>query len=298
MFKIIGGDGKEYGPISAETLRDWLRQGRVNGSTRVLPEDSGSWVELRSLADFQADLAAERPPVPRPATATAAPVTVAAGPDAPRSGMATTSLVLGILGFLTLGITSIFGLILGIVALVKINGSQGRLGGKGVATAGVVTSGVGLVFVPIIAILAGLLLPALGQAKGKAQQINCMNNLKQIALAVRMYSGDHKDTFPAAAKWCDDLAPYLGGTTRPFQCPAHPGARCSYAYNPRVASVDEAKVNPQTVVIFESDAGWNAAGGPEAVARRHLRGLIGVAFADGHVEMVTPERLAGLRWSP
>ena len=200
MFKIIGGDGKEYGPIPADTLRDWLRQGRVNGSTRVLPDGAAEWRELRDLPEFQAELAAERPAIPRPTAVAATPVPAAAGPSAPRSGLATSSLVLGILGFLTFGITSLIGLILGIVALVKINGSQGRLGGKGLATAGIVTSGVGLVFVPIIALLAALLFPALAQAKSKAQQTVCMNNLKQLGLAVRMYATDNNDTFPAAGK--------------------------------------------------------------------------------------------------
>ena len=78
----------------------------------------------------------------------------------------------------------------------------------------------------------------------------------------------------------------------------HAGARCSYAYNPLVAGVADNKVNPQTVVLFECNAGWNGTGGPESVARRHQRGMVGVAFADGHVEMVSSERLPGLRWKP
>jgi len=51
-----------------------------------------------------------------------------------------------------------------------------------------------LVVIAIIAILAALLLPALGRAKLKAQGIGCMNNLRQLMLAWRMYSEDNKDT--------------------------------------------------------------------------------------------------------
>lgn len=55
-----------------------------------------------------------------------------------------------------------------------------------------------LVILAVLAILAAMLLPALAGAKGKAQRINCVNNLKQSGLAFRIWEGDNGDKYPMA----------------------------------------------------------------------------------------------------
>jgi prepilin-type N-terminal cleavage/methylation domain-containing protein len=68
-----------------------------------------------------------------------------------------------------------------------------------------------LVVIAIIAILASMLLPALARAKQKAQRISCVNNLKQIGTAYRIWSNDNGDKFPATQTvslggWSDYVA--------------------------------------------------------------------------------------------
>ena len=65
MYKIVGGDQKEYGPVTAEMIRQWIIEGRANGQTLAQVE-AGPWKPLSTFAEF-ADLLGRPTPSPTPA---------------------------------------------------------------------------------------------------------------------------------------------------------------------------------------------------------------------------------------
>jgi hypothetical protein len=68
-YFMIGGDGREYGPVDAEQVRLWVREGRANGETLLRLEGETEWKPLRNFPDFQSEFAA--PPVTAAAPPTA-----------------------------------------------------------------------------------------------------------------------------------------------------------------------------------------------------------------------------------
>jgi prepilin-type N-terminal cleavage/methylation domain-containing protein len=108
-----------------------------------------------------------------------------------------------------------------------------------------------LVVIGVIAILAGLLLPALSRAKERGRSLKCLNNEKQIGLAVALYIDDHGYYPPGHlagfTQWDLCVGPYVGGKQDPltpeartalFMCPsvkvANTATRLNYAANPNV----------------------------------------------------------------
>ncbi|MBE9566131.1 MAG: hypothetical protein IMF16_05230 [Proteobacteria bacterium] len=88
--------------------------------------------------------------------------------------------------------------------------------------------------------------------------------LRPVASALELYLADNDDAFPDPAYWCDQLLPYLEDE-RLLMYPSGSSLRSAYAFNSGLAGLTHgALADPEhTIVIFESDAGWNAAGGPE-----------------------------------
>ncbi len=292
MYKIIGTDQQEYGPVSAQQILQWISQGRLNAQSKA-QLDGGEWKQLRDFPEFAtvfAPSAASPSPAISPAAIPPAP------PNAKTSGLAIASLILGILGIFTCGLSAIVGLILGIMAMSRVKKSNGALTGQGLALAGTIVSGVFLLMLPLD---AAMLLPALAKAKSRAESIQCMNNMRYLDQAVLEYAREHQGQYPPAATWCDAIHSHVGSTNM-FKCPsANQNDRCDYAFNSRLSGMDQKDIPRDTVVLFETDDQWNANGGPELLPRtwRHNHACI-VAFADGHVEVVLAGRISQLRWNP
>src|SRR5262249_43516870 len=59
MYRIIGADAREYGPVTAEQVRAWIAEGRANADSRIAVEGSSEWRTLGSLPEFSFYLASQ-----------------------------------------------------------------------------------------------------------------------------------------------------------------------------------------------------------------------------------------------
>ena len=71
MYKIVGVDGQQYGPVSAEEIRRWIADKRANAQTLVQAEGSPEWKPLGSFSEFASELKALPPLIAPPPSAVA-----------------------------------------------------------------------------------------------------------------------------------------------------------------------------------------------------------------------------------
>jgi prepilin-type processing-associated H-X9-DG protein len=140
----------------------------------------------------------------------------------------------------------------------------------------------------------GIAFVHLGCAALVAHSVQCMSNMKQLALGTLMYSEDFDERLPVAAQWSEKIAPYLKKAAQsetnhsgdPFLCPAAESP-ASYGMNAALSgvSMSDMEVAQVNVLLFEADApNRSFAGGVQDVARERHDGAPNFAFADGHAK--------------
>ena len=162
-----------------------------------------------------------------------------------------------------------------------------------------------LVVIAIIAILAAMLLPALSKAKQRAQGVLCLNDGKQIMLAMIAYGGDNNDYFPPnpddsntnpGYNWCsgdasvkgpDEFNPdilkdpnlsllttYLSGNTSLFHCPGDKRTGLYRGTNPALIgqTVSAARTFSMNQAVGTVDPGYDAGGGHSGVPTLSVNG--------------------------
>jgi uncharacterized RDD family membrane protein YckC len=163
MFTIIGGDGREYGPVSAEQVRVWINSGRANLETQAKALGTAEWRRLGDFAEFASP--DDLPPVMSPPAADGTPAVVVGSAElatlGQRFGAAAIDGVLKTLCWLP---TSL--------AVWRVLGDQIRSGQQPSpaellgAMEGVVSNS--LPFLAVLAVVQGVLIARRSQSIGKA----------------------------------------------------------------------------------------------------------------------------------
>lgn len=140
-YTIVGNDGKQYGPISAEEIRAWHRQARVDSRTPVFVTGAADWTFLGLLPEFAAEFTSPPPVITGLKPAPAHP-----GKTNP---LALWGFVFSALAWSFCGCCVPFGIVglaLAIIGLVQLNSAGNTQEGRGFAIAGIVLAATNLLW--------------------------------------------------------------------------------------------------------------------------------------------------------
>jgi len=143
-----------------------------------------------------------------------------------------------------------------------------------------------VVIVLIVLVLAAILLPWYNRPH-PMRQASCLNNVKNIELALIMYAQDSGGVGPPVPRWPDRLQPYLR-SRQLYVCPKAPKLPVGYIYGAHVPLRPLHELaHPEAVLTL-----WEGDPGVHTFAFRH-NGALNVGYADGHAKGLTSEALYG-----
>ncbi|NLX59285.1 MAG: type II secretion system protein [Phycisphaerae bacterium] len=173
-----------------------------------------------------------------------------------------------------------------------------------------------LIVVAIVALLMSLLLPVCAAGLAAARQAACLTNLRSLATAVRLYTGDHRGAYPRAwagdtCRWMDLLEPYVDKKAETYCCPSD-DARVPLPWDDQITmsygincfrfkddahcfwygvSTIAVKRPAETILLADCTPGRYYVGGGNrfrepvpGVDYRHSDGGFNAVFCDGHAE--------------
>lgn len=144
IYKIIGNDGREYGPVTGDQIRQWISQGRVDQRTPIFVGGAKDWNFVGLLPEFAGRFTSMTPPPMAPPPRTTGLV----GRQAKTNSFAQAGLIFGILsvtcccGFPF----GLLGLVFSIIGLSQINANPELHAGRALAITGLILSGLSLLF--------------------------------------------------------------------------------------------------------------------------------------------------------
>ena len=153
------------------------------------------------------------------------------------------------------------GLVIGLIWLLSRQPAKKQWGVVGTA-----------VSLAVLLVLGASVLSARSRQRERDMQAMCNSQMKQLGIGTLLYAQDHNKCLPDAAKWQQELAPYIGSC----QCPK--GG--TYAMNPKLSRMHILQLpdHPATTVLFyEADDSGNP------LPKAHGEGA-NYAFVDGHVK--------------
>ncbi len=151
MYRIVGADGRQYGPVTAEQIRHWIAEGRANAQTQALAEGSLAWKPLGAFPEFADCFAGQAPPRINPLTGSHLRTT---------NSFAIWGMILGFLAIFCCPkiLFGALGLVFSLIGLSHIHDRPDVYEGRGFAIAGIVLSALGLLigfFVLLFALVSG-----------------------------------------------------------------------------------------------------------------------------------------------